>query len=93
MQLPRRQIWAIVHRVPHMPQLLRSLFVSTHAVPQSVVPRPHAVQTPIAHVPPQPQLLPQAPQLKASPLVSMQRKPQRVWPVGQAARQAPPEHT
>jgi hypothetical protein len=31
----------VVHLVPHVPQLLRSVIVSVHVVPHAVIPAPH----------------------------------------------------
>jgi hypothetical protein len=47
------------------------------------------VQDPSVHVPPKPQLFPHAPQLRMSVLVSVQKNPQRVSPVGHSSKQKP----
>ena len=67
----------MVHIVPHMPQLSRSLRRFTHSVPHAVVPDPQ-VQTPAVQLPPKPQVLPQAPQLRVLVSVSTQKNPQRI---------------
>ena len=54
-QAPRTQVSPDGHTVPHVPQSLASVCVSTHSLPQSVNPHPDdAVQTPPWHTCPEP---------------------------------------
>ena len=59
--------WAVLHTVPHVPQLATSLVVSTHAPLQAVVPDGQvATHAPDAHTSSAPQCVPHAPQLAGS---------------------------
>jgi hypothetical protein len=97
MQLPLRQTWLALHRVPHAPQLLGSDAVHTHTPEQLVgVPRLMTAsqpQTPPEQTCPLGQLTPHPPQLPALVAVSTQAPPQEVVPPGQVAIHAPFAHT
>ncbi len=69
------------HFVPQPPQLLGSVWVSTHAPLQSVVPLGHA-QVPLEQVAPVGHAVPQAPQLCGSLASVTQALPHKVCPAG-----------
>jgi hypothetical protein len=76
------------------PQLAGSCWVSTHALPQSVVPSVHSSpQAPPEQTWPVAHTFPHAPQLEGSTLVSTQAPLQSMDPPEQAIPQAPPEQT
>ena len=80
-----------VQTLPHPPQLMGSVLVSTHAVPHRVsVPQLHA---PAVQLSPAGQTLPQLPQFFASVPTSTQAPEQFVVPVGHVAAQAPAAQT
>jgi hypothetical protein len=70
------------HWFPHVPQLLKSVLVSTHVPPQSIFPLGQE-QAPPRQVWPSVHVLPHAPQLLKSLLVSTHVPPQSVLPLGQ----------
>jgi hypothetical protein len=80
------------HAVPHAPQLLKSLLVSTHLSLQFVIPAGHE-HVPFVHTPPAGHLLVQAPQLLVLLERSMQALPQFVWPGGHSVVHWPPAQT
>lgn len=60
-------VWPLPHTVPHMPQFVGSLVVSTQAPPQSVVPpMQFAAQAPLEQTWPPGQMVPHMPQLLES---------------------------
>lgn len=67
----------VVHVVPHAPQLVGSVRVSTQLPPQSVRPGPHE-HVPETHAAVAGHLIPHAPQLRLSELTSTQRPPHDV---------------
>jgi len=79
--------------LPHAPQLLMSLSVSTHWPAQGVY--PGGQQAPLVHWEPLGQTWPQPPQLLVSDCVLTQPPGQRVWPPGQqpVSLQAPAQQT
>jgi hypothetical protein len=92
--VPLVHVWPGLHTFPHLPQLLLSLAVRAHVVPQSV---PPFVQ---AHVPDWHswalgQTFPHLPQLPLSPWAFTQVDPQSDWPLAQAhvalTHDVPPE--
>ncbi len=87
---PAVQLCVEVQTVLHAPQLLRSVAVLTHVVPQRVRPVGHA-QRPAVQVVPAGQRVPQAPQLFESVAVFTQVVPQVTLPAGQV--HAPAVHT
>ena len=76
-QRPLTHVCAVVHVVPHFPQLFGSLIVSTHMLVQSVIPPEHW-QVLLVQVDPLGQTLLQLPQFWSSCVVSTQRLPQTV---------------
>ena len=87
---PALQAWPPMQLVPHAPQLVRLVMVSTHSVPQSVWPEGQP-QLPFVHSRPAGQTVPQAPQLASSVASVTQAAPQAVVPGSHMALQAPIE--
>jgi hypothetical protein len=85
---PATQACPAAHFIPQAPQFWKSVCVSKHVVPQSVLPtsQPHL---PARHAWLLGQAIPQPPQFAASLFVSMHRPLQSVRPVAQPAAHIP----
>jgi hypothetical protein len=81
-QTPAKQDWPLAHGLPHEPQLLLSVCVSTQAPLQYDLPFEQVVQCPPQQNMPPEHERPHEPQLVLSDSVLTQALPQRVWPVG-----------
>lgn len=82
---PMVQVCPAGHALPHVPQLLVLVEVSTHVPPQSIWPAGHITamrHAPIAHAWPIGQVVPHAPQFAGSVWVLTHVPLQLVWPDG-----------
>jgi hypothetical protein len=82
----------VEHFVPHCPQLLKSDWVLTQALPHSVVPAGHT-QAPLTHIAPLGHAVVHVPQWFGSLDRLTHAPPQLVWPEEHCVMQVPFEHT
>ena len=91
-QAPFTQACPAPHAVPQAPQFWKLICVSTHWLPQAVVPVGHA-HLPAMQLRPLPHLVPHVPQFCESLEVSTQLWPHRVSDGAQPAVHVPALHT